>query len=79
MIVKFSNLKTKRKIKRMTKEAKEQLQIWKDDNIPVMFLDECMFTVRSYRTREYAAIDENLSIGASEFGIKPIAFLGVTC
>ena len=47
--------------------------------MPIMYLDECMFTVRSYRDREYAAPKQTIEVGASEFAIAPIAFLGVIC
>ena len=47
--------------------------------MPIYYLDECMFTTRTYMQKEYAAPNDNIMIGASEFGISATAFLGVVC
>ena len=48
-----------------------------EDKLPIYYLDECMFTVRTYHPKEFAPVNENITIGAAEFGIKATAFLGV--
>ena len=48
MIKKFSNLKTKAKMRLQIKEARDQLQECTKKGQCVYFLDECMFTTRTY-------------------------------
>ena len=76
-IVKFSNLKTVKKIKLQTEAAKVQIQRWLEEKVDIMYLDECCFTVQTYRKREFSARHQYLSVNAPQFQMKTIAFLGV--
>ena len=76
-IKKFSNAKTEIKIKAKVEENRELIKGHIASKESIYYLDECMFTVKTHSTLEYAAKYQNVEVGASEYNIKSTAFIGV--
>ena len=69
LIKKFTNPKITARIKEQTKVSKTLLSYYMQEKAPVYYLDECMFTVRTYMQKEFSSKNENICIGSAEFGI----------
>ena len=58
-------------------ECREKLQDCYDNKRTVLFLDETMFTKKTYQPKEYSLKRQNILVDQANFSIKAMAFLGV--
>ena len=54
MIKKFSNLKKAQKIKEQIDRCRDQLKYRLDKDHTIYYIDECMFTVKTYLTTDWS-------------------------
>ena len=74
---KFENFKIKMRIQKKILECKNELIQAIEEGVNVYYLDECMFTSKTYQLRDWSPRRMNVTFGQNYFNMKVTAFLGV--
>ena len=69
MIKKFSNIKTLSRIREQITRCREDLRSVLSNDYTIYYIDECMFTTKTYLQTDWAPVRMNVPIKSSEFNI----------
>ena len=77
MIKKYTNLKKQDEIQEQIQSNKGILEVATIADVPVYYLDECMFTVKTFMTTDWSPKLMNVTVRSSEFNTQSTALLAV--